>query len=66
MGLHTQNERGKERGRRRPWKNLAFSYPIFSKKVVFLVSSGKKIHHFWPPLEKSFAPLEKTTISRPG
>jgi len=53
-------------GRRGLWKNLTFSYQIFSKKVVFLVSSGKiKFHHFWPPLEKSFASLEKTTIACP-
>jgi len=39
----------------------------FSKKVVFLVSSEiNKIHHFLPPLEKSFASLQKTTIARPG
>ena len=43
----------KERGRRGPWKNLTFSYKIFSKKVVFLVSSGKnKISSFFAPLRK--------------
>jgi len=46
-------------------ENLTSSYQIFSEKVVFLVSSGKKIYHFWPPMEKSFASLEKTTIARP-
>jgi len=54
-------------GRRGPWKNLTFSYEIFSKKVVFLVSREKnKISSFRPPLEKSFASLEKTAIARPG
>jgi len=48
-------------------EKLTFSYQIFSKKVVFLVSSEiNKIHHFLPPLEKSFASLQKTTIARPG
>jgi len=43
------------------------SYQIFSKKVVFLVSSGKnKTSSFLATLEKSFASLEKTTIARPG
>jgi len=31
----------------------------FSRKDVFLVSSGEnKLHHFWPPLEER---LEKST-----
>jgi len=61
------NERRKGMGRRGPWKNLTFSYEIFSKKVVFLVSREKnKISSFRPPLEKSFASLEKTAIARPG
>jgi len=35
------NERRKGMGRRGHWKNLTFSYQIFSKKVVFLISSEK-------------------------
>jgi len=57
-----KNERRKGMGRRGPWKILTFSYQIFSEKVVFLVSSGKKFHHFWPPREKSFASLEKLLL----
>jgi len=41
------NERQKGMGRRQPWKSLTFSYQIFSKKVVFFVSSRKnKISSF--------------------
>ena len=44
------NERRKGNGRRGPWKNLTFSYQIFSKKVVFLLSSGKnKISSYLAP-----------------
>jgi len=61
------NESGKGMGRRGPWKNLTFSYQIFSEKVVFLVSSGKnKISSFLASPRKILHSLEKNIISRPG
>jgi len=43
-------------------KILTFSYQLFSEKFVFLISSGKKFHHFWPPREKFFALLGKLLL----